>query len=386
MKSKNYTRLKINILLQTMLVVLFTALVGYLFKNLVIDGIYNHKFADGFVHFFMWFHMPEQQAIDLYWKVIGNNKIYFMGAGFLLLFSFFFYFVLSRITQYLKEINQGIENILSDFNEPVRFKPALRPLEDSLNEIKMTIRRQEQEAIESEKKKNDLVVFLAHDLKTPLTSIVAYLSILETKPDMPEEERKKYTHISLEKAIRLGELINEFFEITRFNLSNLTLEKSRVNLTRMLEQLTFEFQPMLDEKHLTCRLDAPKDVMIVCDAGKLQRVFDNLLRNAVNYSYEDEEIVFSVNYAKDQKGMLCITCTNRGVTIPPEKLSRIFEQFYRLDTARTTKSGGAGLGLAIAKEIVELHGGTITAYSAEEVIRFEIQLPCGETGSFGASS
>lgn len=180
MKSKNYTRLKINILLQTMLVVLFTALVGYLFKNLVIDGIYNHKFADGFVHFFMWFHMPEQQAIDLYWKVIGNNKIYFMGAGFLLLFSFFFYFVLSRITQYLKEINQGIENILSDFNEPVRFKPALRPLEDSLNEIKMTIRRQEQEAIESEKKKNDLVVFLAHDLKTPLTSIVAYLSILET--------------------------------------------------------------------------------------------------------------------------------------------------------------------------------------------------------------
>ena len=169
-------------------------------------------------------------------------------------------------------------------------------------------------------------------------------------------------------------------------MSNLTLEKSRVNLTRMLEQLTFEFQPMLDEKHLTCRLDAPKDVMIVCDAGKLQRVFDNLLRNAVNYSYEDEEIVFSVNYAKDQKGMLCITCTNRGVTIPPEKLSRIFEQFYRLDTARTTKSGGAGLGLAIAKEIVELHGGTITAYSAEEVIRFEIQLPCGETGSFGASS
>ena len=207
MKSKNYTRLKINILLQTMLVVLFTALVGYLFKNLVIDGIYNHKFADGFVHFFMWFHMPEQQAIDLYWKVIGNNKIYFMGAGFLLLFSFFFYFVLSRITQYLKEINQGIENILSDFNEPVRFKPALRPLEDSLNEIKMTIRRQEQEAIESEKKKNDLVVFLAHDLKTPLTSIVAYLSILETKPDMPEEERKKYTHISLEKAIRLYRIL-----------------------------------------------------------------------------------------------------------------------------------------------------------------------------------
>lgn len=104
--------------------------------------------------------------------------------------------MLSRITQYLKEINQGIENILSDFNEPVRFKPALRPLEDSLNEIKMTIRRQEQEAIESEKKKNDLVVFLAHDLKTPLTSIVAYLSILENKPDSRRKSGKIYAYFS----------------------------------------------------------------------------------------------------------------------------------------------------------------------------------------------
>ena len=92
MKSKNYTRLKINILLQTMLVVLFTALVGYLFKNLVIDGIYNHKFADGFVHFFMWFHMPEQQAIDLYWKVIGNNKILFYGCGIPFIVFLFFLF------------------------------------------------------------------------------------------------------------------------------------------------------------------------------------------------------------------------------------------------------------------------------------------------------
>ena len=329
MKSKNYTRLKINILLQTMLVVLFTALVGYLFKNLVIDGIYNHKFADGFVHFFMWFHMPEQQAIDLYWKVIGNNKIYFMGAGFLLLFSFFFYFVLSRITQYLKEINQGIENILSDFNEPVRFKPALRPLEDSLNEIKMTIRRQEQEAIESEKKKNDLVVFLAHDLKTPLTSIVAYLSILETKPDMPEEERKKYTHISLEKAIRLGELINEFFEITKFNLQDIVLEPGNLDLSMMLEQIADELYAVLKEKNLRCDVQIDDTLMIYGDA---------------------------------------------------DKLARVFQKFFRIDEARSSDSAGAGLGLAIAKEIVELHHGTIRAESDEWETRFIVTLPAMSEG------
>lgn len=354
MKSKNYTRLKINILLQTMLVVLFTALVGYLFKNLVIDGIYNHKFADGFVHFFMWFHMPEQQAIDLYWKVIGNNKIYFMGAGFLLLFSFFFYFVLSRITQYLKEINQGIENILSDFNEPVRFKPALRPLEDSLNEIKMTIRRQEQEAIESEKKKNDLVVFLAHDLKTPLTSIVAYLSILETKPDMPEEERKKYTHISLEKAIRLGELINEFFEITKFNLQDIVLEPGNLDLSMMLEQIADELYAVLKEKNLRCDVQIDDTLMIYGDADKLARVFDNLLRNAIAYCDKGTAIRIQ---AKERHQEIEIVVANEGEKIPEEELSAIFEKFYRVDGSRSSKTGGAGLGLAIAKEIVELHHG-----------------------------
>ena len=377
MKSKNYTRLKINILLQTMLVVLFTALVGYLFKNLVIDGIYNHKFADGFVHFFMWFHMPEQQAIDLYWKVIGNNKIYFMGAGFLLLFSFFFYFVLSRITQYLKEINQGIENILSDFNEPVRFKPALRPLEDSLNEIKMTIRRQEQEAIESEKKKNDLVVFLAHDLKTPLTSIVAYLSILETKPDMPEEERKKYTHISLEKAIRLGELINEFFEITKFNLQDIVLEPGNLDLSMMLEQIADELYAVLKEKNLRCDVQIDDTLMIYGDADKLARVFDNLLRNAIAYCDKGPALRIQ---AKERHQEIEIVVANEGEKIPEEELSAIFEKFYRVDGSRSSKTGGAGLGLAIAKEIVELHHGTIRAESDEWETRFIVTLPAMSEG------
>lgn len=377
MKSKNYTRLKINILLQTMLVVLFTALVGYLFKNLVIDGIYNHKFADGFVHFFIWFHMPEQQAIDLYWKVIGNNKIYFMGAGFLLLFSLFFYFVLSRITQYLKEINQGIENILSDFNEPVRFKPALRPLEDSLNEIKMTIRRQEQEAIESEKKKNDLVVFLAHDLKTPLTSIVAYLSILETKPDMPEEERKKYTHISLEKAIRLGELINEFFEITKFNLQDIVLEPGNLDLSMMLEQIADELYAVLKEKNLRCDVQIDDTLMIYGDADKLARVFDNLLRNAIAYCDKGTAIRIQ---AKERHQEIEIVVANEGEKIPEEELSAIFEKFYRVDGSRSSKTGGAGLGLAIAKEIVELHHGTIRAESDEWETRFIVTLPAMSEG------
>lgn len=343
--------------------------VGYLIMMAVVSSItwYPGPLYD----FLKWIEM----RIELFF-------ILCMMVGYLLMVLWY----LRKPFQYLIDVLTGVESIYKEQGEMIELSPDLRDAEMHLNKVKSAVERNARAAKEAEQRKNDLIVYLAHDLKTPLTSVIGYLTLLRDEQQISEELREKYLSITLEKAERLEDLINEFFEITRFNLSNLTLEKSRVNLTRMLEQLTFEFQPMLDEKHLTCRLDAPKDVMIVCDAGKLQRVFDNLLRNAVNYSYEDEEIVFSVNYAKDQKGMLCITCTNRGVTIPPEKLSRIFEQFYRLDTARTTKSVGAGLGLAIAKEIVELHGGTITAYSAEEVIRFEIQLPCGETGSFGASS
>lgn len=134
----------------------------------------------------------------------------------------------------------------------------------------------------------------------------------------------------------------------------------------------FEFQPMLEEKELTCRLDAPQDISYLCDPDKLQRVLDNLLRNAVNYSYPGREIRIALSCPETD---ICLKVTNDGRTIPKDKLERIFEQFFRLDSARTSRSGGAGLGLAIAKEIVELHGGTIRAQSADEQVTFTVLLP-----------
>jgi len=141
----------------------------------------------------------------------------------------------------------------------------------------------------------------------------------------------------------------------------------------MLEQIVYEFHPMLKEKSLTCELVVePEDLKITCDPDKLQRVFDNLLRNAVLYSYDSSTI--SVQ-AEGMEDVVCIRVKNEGATIPKEKLARVFEQFYRLDSARQSKNGGAGLGLAIAKEIVRLHGGQIRAESQEEVTVFTVELP-----------
>ena len=155
-----------------------------------------------------------------------------------------------------------------------------------------------------------------------------------------------------------------------YNLSTITLQYCEINLTRLLEQLVYEFQPIFEKKGLICRLVAEDDMILNCDADKMQRVFDNLLRNAVVYSYDGTEIIIQAK--GDQEGLI-LNVSNYGETIPGEKLERIFEQFYRLDTGRGTT--GAGLGLAIAKQIVTLHKGTITAASENGLTTFTVTLP-----------
>lgn len=279
----------------------------------------------------------------------------------------------SKPFSYLSEVLDGAESIYNQDEELIEFSSSnLSQIEGQMNQLKMTLRKNQRAAQEAEKRKNELVAYLAHDLKTPITSVIGYLSLLHDEQQISPKLQEHYLSISLDKAQRLDDLINEFFEITRFNLSNISLEYSRVNLTRMLEQLVFEFKPMLAEKELTCTLSALPDVILYCDPDKLQRVFDNLLRNAVNYSYPSTEITIQMTI---DETTAYLTFENQGSTISEEKLSRIFEQFYRLDSSRTSASGGAGLGLAIAKEIVELHHGKISAESHDERIIFHVALP-----------
>lgn len=370
--KNNYRKLKFSILLQTVLVTALTVFVGGFLLNFVIDGIYNDSFADTFVELMTAFQMEEETAIRLYWQLIGNNKTFFMIVGFLLLFALFFYVALTKMTAYLGQVEEGIENIASDSTEPIRLITELKPIEIRLNEIKATIKRQEIETEENEKKKNDLVLFLAHDLKTPLTSIVAYLSMLDGHPDMPEEEREKYTRIALEKSIRLGELINEFFDITRYNLQNIELEPVEINLSMMLEQLADELYGVLQEKRLSCEVDVEENLVVYGDPDKLARVFDNILRNAIAYCYEGTKIAIA---AQMKKQNVEIVFMNQGDKIPGDMLQTIFEKFYRVDNSRSSGTGGAGLGLAIAKEIVEKHGGMIHAKSDEIHTQFIVTLP-----------
>lgn len=292
--------------------------------------------------------------------------------------------------RYLDEIIDASGQLIASREEPVRLSDVLIDVEKQLNQFRLQGLQAEAMAREAEQRKNDLVIYLAHDLKTPLTSVIGYLSLLRDEPQISPKLRERYTGIALDKALRLEDLIGEFFDITRFNLTTLTLETEQVNLSRMLEQITYEFLPVLSDKGLSWKLDIQPEVQINCDPDKLQRVFDNLIRNAVNYSYPDSAISLSMKITTaDSMGTLNsrpvptpgqnpwieVKVSNHGKTIPPEKLGRIFEQFFRLDSSRSSSTGGAGLGLAISKEIVELHGGRIQAESADEQIVFTLWLP-----------
>lgn len=283
------------------------------------------------------------------------------------------YLELKKAYTYLDEVSQAVKQINDGSSEYIQLNHGeLMEISEILNQTKNDIQLNARAAKEAEQRKNDLVVYLAHDLKTPLTSIIGYLTLLKDERHISSELQERYLGITLDKAERLEDLINEFFEITRFNLTQQVLEIARVDIVRLLEQLAYEFKPMLKEKNLECHLDTPKQLEIKCDIQKMQRVLDNLLRNAVNYSFENTNIYITL---KESEENICIRFENSGNTIPQEKLDHLFEQFFRLDNARTTSTGGAGLGLSIAKEIVEQHGGSICAKSYDEKIIFEVVIP-----------
>lgn len=241
-----------------------------------------------------------------------------------------------------------------------------------MSEIKSTMQRHEQMLKEEASRKNDLIAYLAHDLKTPLTSVIGYLALLDEAQDMPIEQKTKYVNIALSKALRLEKLINEFFDITRYNLQQIDLEKESINLCHMLVQMTDEFYPLLNAHGNQTEVCVDEDVTVYGDSMKLARVCGNILKNAIYYSYPDTIIkIWAESTATDVWIHFC----NNGKTIPAGKINSIFEKFFRMDEARSTNTGGAGLGLAIAKEIITLHGGKITAESENESTTFRISLP-----------
>lgn len=309
---------------------------------------------------------------DRYFR--GNKDFFFIGA-ILVIFVLLLWQIFRRMNRYFNEINDGIGALLTDGEGQVRLSPEMLPFERKLNAVKQELEQRREETALAEQRKNELVMYLAHDIRTPLTSVIGYLDLLEEEPDMPAELRAKRVHIALEKACRLETMINEFFEITRYNSQQITLTKQNIDLYYMLVQLSDELSPSFARRGSRVVLCMEEDLTVMGDADKLARVFGNILKNAAAYSYPDTEITVSAERAG---GRVLIHFQNQGDDIPAESLEALFDIFYRVDKARSSDTGGTGLDLAIAREIVTLHGGTIEARSGDHTITFTVALPGGE--------
>ncbi len=368
---------------------------GILFCDAVyyfVDHVLNGVFVDWFTESCMYeyydiYEGKEVLVRGLFWPRIKSLLLVSLGAAVVILavlvFAAFHFYAKAERRKAAMEISHEISMEIQDYMRQDRpegekqdpFKKEYAEVSAQMAEIKSTMQRHEQILKEEAARKNDLITYLAHDLRTPLTSVLGYLNLLSEVPDMPSEQKMKYVNIALDKAQRLEKLINEFFDITRYNLQQIELEEETIDLSYMLVQMTDEFYPLLSAHGNTINLQTEEGVTIHGDPVRLARVFSNILKNAIAYSYRDTAInVWTERAEKEVR----IFFRNSGKTIPTRKLDSIFEKFFRLDEARTSDTGGAGLGLAIAKEIVALHGGTITASSEQEKTTFCVSLPAGE--------
>lgn len=371
--KNEFGRLKRKMVVQIIIILLLAIIIGLFINFAFIDGVLQAPFADAFVDFCeKVLQLDYFAAQNAYNVLFQQNKPLWLAIGFIVLLLIIFYIALSRFTRYFHQISTSITMLADESDKEIQLPEELDFLEKKLNDVKNKLEKRARDAQEAEQRKNDLVVYLAHDIKTPLTSIIGYLSLLDEARDMPIEQKEKYVAITLEKSNRLEQLINEFFDITRFNLQSIVLEKDLIPLNYMLMQVADEFYPLLAPKGQKAVVKIDGEINIYADGHKLARVFNNILKNAIAYSDPNTTIEIS---AKSENNQTFISFTNTGKTIPPEKLNMIFEKFYRLDNARSTQTGGAGLGLAISNEIVQAHGGTITATSNNGKTVFTVMIP-----------
>ena len=307
---------------------------------------------------------------DIYsWIVYNRESVVYVYIGIVL--AVIIYRFISKYVNGTQEVYNALDLILKEDNETIKLPSEMNEFSDKINEIKYDYILTKKNEREAEQKKNDLIVYMAHDLKTPLTSIIGYLTLLKDEKQISKELQEKYIKIALDKALRVEDLTNQFFDITRYNLQKMPINKQEMNLVYLLKQVIDECYPMLEKRNLKCHLESVDKVMYVGDGDKLARAFDNLLKNAINYSYENTTIEIQL---EEKEGKISIVFRNKGDKIPQYKLDKLFEKFYRGDDARTSSTGGAGLGLAITKQIIELHQGKIYVKNDNEYIEFFIEL------------
>ncbi|KLD50262.1 sensor histidine kinase [Limosilactobacillus fermentum] len=243
----------------------------------------------------------------------------------------------------------------------------------SVNALVDTITQAMQEERASEKSKDELITNVSHDLRTPLTSIIGYLGLIEDHQYQSEEDIVKYSHIAYDKAKQMKNLVEDLFEYTKVQQHGAPVNLMTVDLGQLLEQVGASFELEADKKGMAINVSCePTPLSITADPEKLGRLFSNLVANALKYGHGASYIHLT---AKQLGEKVVITVADDGEKIPAESVKHLFERFYRVESSRNKATGGTGLGLAIVQSIVELHHGSVTARSDDQGTAFVVTLP-----------
>ncbi len=310
---------------------------------------------------------------------IGDDTLYTiavvgMAAG-LLLFIFYFLLLTRKVTGDLSDIADGISSMTRDREAgslPVDRQDEIGEIARSVHQMTEELSRlmvSEREALQSNK---EMIACLAHDLRTPLTSLSGYLNLAMDTDKYDVEQRQHFAEVAARKADRLEGLIQDLFDYTKLMSGEITLHRRRIDFVKLVEQMIEEFYPLLEENELTCSFQTEcRELEMDVDPDLMARAVQNLLSNAVKYGKDGKQIIIRLEKGRN----VTFSVTNYGLIIPEKSLDMIFERFYRVEGARSPGTGGTGLGLNIAKEIITLHGGTITVESGLQGTVFSVEIP-----------
>ena len=359
LNGRYHTRVVVNIIYST---VVACMVMVFLVTNLSMIGQYaaERGMENSLV---LLFYRPGTMIVLLY-VLLGIGVF---SVSFLLLQSRSMRYI-SRISSAMREIAEGDLNITLDVEGDDEFADMAENLNNMVEELRQLMDKER----ESERTKNELITNVAHDLRTPLTSIIGYLELLSGPVKLNEEMQKKYLDITYKKSKRLQKLIEDLFGFTKLNYGKISMKVSKVDIVKLLSQMLEEFYPNFMEKNLAYELQSNVTAKVItADGNLLARLFDNLINNAIKYGSEGKKIIVKVD-ATDT--VVTVSVTNFGYVIPKEELPLRFEKFYRVEQSRSVNTGGTGLGLAIAKNIVDMHGGTIGVTSDLNGTVFTVKL------------
>ena len=304
-----------------------------------------------------------------------NTYLIFLLIIPIIIFVAIFLFGINKRINYLKYIISKVGSITNEnFIEELDFKgnDEITDLANSINIMSNRLKENYEKEKKIEKAKNELIIAVSHDLRTPLTSIIGYLELLKDDKFPYEDVQKDYLNVAYEKSVSLKKIINELFEFTKLNNDIAALEKIPFNIATLVNQIVGEQIPFFKEKNIEVEIESTvQELYCEIDIQKMVRVIENIVKNAEKYSFPNT--IFKVSMMEINNNIK-ISFENTGENISKEELEKIFEKMYRLDKSRTGETEGSGLGLAISKKIVELHSGKLWAECNNNTIQFNILL------------